>query len=535
MQRVMLLRQPNRKTRRTVNRVRRELHDNAVNNPALILRNDMPSQEEIELLEELARIEAREHFWAYRQHMRPKMLKGWWQREIAHELQRFYCDWVAGKRPVIIFEAPPQHGKSVQVRDLVGWVSGKRPDTKTIYASFSDDLGIAANTHVQRLWDDPKSSLLFPELILASQQSEGDVYGRPSRNKSFIEFVGREGSFRNTTVMGQITGQGLNLGVIDDPIKGRLEAKSKAARDKAWEWLTDDFFTRFSDDAGFILMMTRWHLDDPAGRFLEKFPDARVLKYAAIAEKDELYRDKGEALFPEHKSLEFLLKRKTVMSASSWESLYQQNPIVVGGGLFPIDKFEVIASRPAKQHIRKSVRYWDKAGTDDGGAYTCGVLLHNMLDGTVVISDVRRGQWSALEREKRIKNTAEMDRASGLFVEIWVEQEPGSGGKESAEATIRNLKGFVIKADKVTGDKETRADPYAAQVQGGNVYLVAGHWNQAFVDEHEQFPSGKFKDQVDAAAGAFAKSIVGHGTYDSSMRWVDGSSTERRMGINPNV
>ena len=84
-------------------------------------------------------------------------------------------------------------------------------------------------------------------------------------------------------------------------------------------------------------------------------------------------------------------------------------------------------------------------------------------------------------------------------------REPGSGGKESVEATIRALAGFLVYADRVTGSKEVRAQPFAAQVQAGNVWLLAGTWQAAFLDELESFPSGKWKDQVDAAAGAFTR------------------------------
>jgi len=109
----------------------------------------------------------------------------------------------------------------------------------------------------------------------------------------------------------------------------------------------------------------------------------------------------------------------------------------------------------------------------------------------------------------------------GLNIEIHVEQEPGSGGKESAERTIQNLRGYSAYADRVTGDKETRAEPYAAQVQVGNVDLLRGPWNQDFVDEHETFPTGKYKDQVDAAAGAFSKLIITGSSYDDSYGWVE--------------
>lgn len=448
-------------------------------------------------------VAAREDFWRYRQCLNPRMIVGWWQREVAAELQRFYADLKAGKRPTLILESPPQHGKSIQIIDFISWVAGRDPEVKTIYASFSDRLGIRANLRLQRTYDGAKYKSVFPGTRI-NETNAVTVSGRYLRNREILEYVDHEGYFRNTTVLGSITGEGLDLGVIDDPIKGRENANSKAIRDKTWDWFTDDFFTRFSEYAGLLFILTRWHLDDPVGRLIEADADVRVLRYPAIAEEDEPHRRKGQPLFPEHKSLEFLLARKALMTESNWQALYQQNPTIAGGSLFPIDRFQVVELAPLPTEIKNSIRYWDKAGTKDGGAYTVGVLMHLLHDGRFVVSDVVRTQMAALEREKTIKQTAQAD---GTKVTVWVEQEPGSGGKESAERTIANLAGFIVHADRVTGDKETRAEPYAAQVQGGNVVLVAAPWVRPFLSEHEMFPNGKYKDQVDAAAAAFIKLV----------------------------
>ena len=104
--------------------------------------------------------------------------------------------------------------------------------------------------------------------------------------------------------------------------------------------------------------MTRWHIDDPMSRFLEKFPDARVVRYPAIATHDEPNRSKGEPLFPELKSLSFLNERRKMMTRASFEALYQQNPIIVGGGMFPIERFKPI-NRVNKSLIKRSIRYID--------------------------------------------------------------------------------------------------------------------------------------------------------------------------------
>lgn len=486
-----------------------------------------PTPEEVEAealmaaTKELAVIEARDKFWAFRQYINPDLLTGWWQCKVAEELQIFYNDLIAGKRPVLVLNAPPQHGKSTQVRDFIAWIAGKLPDVKSLYASYSDDLGVESNIYLQRIFDGEKFRNVFGQRIAATNNVS--ISSRYQRNRYMLEYVAAKGSFRNTTVQGAINGVGLGLGVVDDPLKGRVEAQSKAIRDKTWQWFTDDFFGRFTKDAGFILMATRWHVDDPVGRWLERFPNTRILSYPAIAEVDEKHRKKGQALFPAHKPLEFLLDRKKLLSQPSWASVYQQSPIVAGGELFMIEKFSLVDAIPNKRQIKRSVRYWDKAGTAGGGAYTCGVLMHELVSGEVLVADVVRGQWSALQREERMKLTSNLDRdmlGSGVYT-IWIEQEPGSGGKESAERTITNLRGFSVHADKVTTSKEIRAEPYSAQVEAGNVQLLRADWNESFIDEHETFPGGKYRDQVDAAAGAFMK-VTQKGNYDTSLSWVNG-------------
>jgi predicted phage terminase large subunit-like protein len=373
------------------------------------------------------------------------------------------------------------------------------------------------NLALQRIFDNERYRKIFVDTKL-SETNVSTLAGRWLRNSSIIEYVGHEGSFRNTTVGGQINGQGLDLGFIDDPVKGRAEAQSKTIRDKTWQWFTDDFFGRFSNHAGLVMIMTRWHIDDPVGKWIEYFPHTKVLRYPALAEEDGEHRRAGEPLFPQLKSLEFLQARRQVLTQASWESLYQQNPIVVGGEIFPVEQFKIVQTFDRKK-IKKSIRYVDKAGTADGGAYTAAALVHAMQDGTTV-EDMLRGQWSILEREQRLMQAAASDKVTCPRYSLWFEQEPGSGGKESAENSIRRFKGYDVHTDRVTGSKEVRAQPYAAQVEAGNVSLVAAGWNREFIDEHEQFPMGKYKDQVDATAGAFNKLAETMSGYDRTLAWV---------------
>ena len=161
------------------------------------------------------------------------------------------------------------------------------------------------------------------------------------------------------------------------------------------------------------------------------------------------------------------------------------------------------------------VRYWDKAGTQDGGKWTAGVLMIRTRDGRYVIADVERGQWSAGNRERVILQKAHADDAVfGKMVTIWIEIEPGSGGKESAENTIINLGGFNIRGERPTGEKLVRANPLAAQTEppAQNVYLIEGAWNEEFLKEAHRFDGVHgVMDQIDAAAGAFNKLKLGPG------------------------
>lgn len=450
---------------------------------------------------------ARDDFWCFRRLINPRMKVGWWQKEVASVLQNFWIRYERGERPREVIQAPPQHGKSNQVVDFCSWVAGRSPNTKNIYASFSDRLGVRANFQMQRCFDLPKFQKIFPDFKVVPAGSVGIGY---QRNREKIDYVGSEGYFRNTTVRGPITGESLDFGVIDDPIKGRMEANSLSVRDSTWDWFTDDFLTRFSEDGCLLAILTRWHVDDPIGRMIENDPSIVVHSYPAIATEDGPNRKVGEALFPEHKSLDFLLQRKAILSEASWESLYQQSPFVVSGGLFPIDRITVRDFLPTADEIAESVRYWDKAGTKDGdGAETAGVLMHRLKNGKFCIADVRHGRWAMLERESIIRATANHD---GISVKVYIEQEPGSGGKDSATYTISNLAGSRVEADRPTGDKVLRAEPYAAQVQGYNVELCRGEWNNAFIEQHLHFPNGKLKDMVDASSGAFSKVFLG--SYD---------------------
>lgn len=168
------------------------------------------------------------------------------------------------------------------------------------------------------------------------------------------------------------------------------------------------------------------------------------------------------------------------------------------GNVFNRAWFEIVDAAPVEA---ERLRYWDKAGTEGGGAFSAGVKIARS-GGIYFVEHVIRGQWSSGGRNRVMKQTAEFD---GPEIPIVVEQEPGSGGKESAQISIKDLAGFMVKAETVTGDKVSRAGPMASQAEAGNVKLVRGQWNEDYLSELHNFPEGKYADQVDASSGAFNK------------------------------
>lgn len=180
------------------------------------------------------------------------------------------------------------------------------------------------------------------------------------------------------------------------------------------------------------------------------------------------------------------------------------------GNVFPREAVSFVDVAPLNAW---RIRYWDKAGTAGGtGARTAGVRMSMTPEGVVYVEDSVTGRWEAFGRERMLRQVAELDRAAYGQVPVWVEQEPGSGGKESAESTIRNLRGFDVHAERPTGDKLVRARPFAAQWQAGNVRIVRGPWVSDYLNELAAFPLGVYKDQVDASSGAYNK-LVGLGEH----------------------
>lgn len=151
------------------------------------------------------------------------------------------------------------------------------------------------------------------------------------------------------------------------------------------------------------------------------------------------------------------------------------------------------------------VRYWDKAATS-GGDWTSGVLMGRHEDEYYVL-DVKHFRGRPAEVEKVIRQTAILDseRLDVSSYTVVLEQEPGSSGVESVDYYARKvLAGYAFKADRVSGDKASRAAPFSSMAEAGHVKILLGKWDiNGYLDELESFPEAEHDDQVDASSGAF--------------------------------
>jgi hypothetical protein len=236
------------------------------------------------------------------------------------------------------------------------------------------------NRDVQRTIDDEPYRRVFPGTRLNSSNVK-TVATSWMRNSDLFEVVDHGGSYRAAGVGVGITGMGCHILNIDDPVKDAKAASSKTLQEAIYEWYTSTALTRLEDGGGQILTMTRWNVNDLAGKILANADPGEweVVCYPAIALQDEPNRRIGEALFPERYSLERLQKLRRRLGTYYFDALYQQGPTDRTGKFFEWENLEIVPACPS--HVGQWIRYWDKAGTKDGGAYTAGVLIGKGADG----------------------------------------------------------------------------------------------------------------------------------------------------------
>lgn len=440
----------------------------------------------------------------------------------------------------LVINVPPGTSKSTIFSVMLpAWVWTRMAHCQLICASFTEALSLHLADKSRRVILSDKWRATFGDVQLREDSSALGYYKT------------KAGGYRkSTSTDAAIVGQHANIIVIDDPVDPE-HALSDVARLKSNRWIKETLGARkVSQEVTLTIhVQQRLHQDDSTAQMLARDDVKHVNLPAEFVDgtEDEVRPRRLRRYYQDGLLDPVRLKRATlanirdnVLGEYAYAGQYLQRPTPRAGGMFKTDRF-VIDEPPPRGRFRRLIRYWDKAGTAGGGAYSVGVLLGEctgpepsgndvemrtlqraleaepdnlmarvrlklLLDrGSAPVSkfwvlDVIRGQWDSAARERVIKLTAETD---GLGVEVGLEQEPGSGGKESAENTVKMLAGWRVRVERPTGSKELRAEPFSVQVNGRNVALARAPWNAVYLDEFQHFPNSRFKDQVDASSGAF--------------------------------
>jgi predicted phage terminase large subunit-like protein len=431
-----------------------------------------------------------------------------WQRARHHAaicaaLTRVY----RGECRRLIINIPPRYSKTeLAVVNFIAWAMGRSPDSEFIHTSYSAPLAVNNSVAVRSIIQHEAYRRIFPGVELASDA--GHHWKTTSGGVMYA--TGSEGTITGFGAGKVRPGFGGAI-IIDDPHKAD-EARSEVIRGRVIDWFQNTLESRRnSPETPIVLIMQRLHEKDLAGFLLGGGNGEEWEHLCLSAWADEA---DTEPLWPEKHSVEDL-RRMEQASPYVFAGQYRQRPAPPAGGFFKPDEIGVVDAIPAGSI--SWVRGWDLAATVDGD-WTVGARLGKLPDGRYIIADVARLREGPDGRDRAVRNVAERD---GKTVRVSIPQDPGQAGKTQVLAFARLLAGYPVHTSPESGDKMTRAEPFAAQLNVGNVVMVRGPWNDALVNELRMFPNGATKDQVDALSRAFSV-LLGQTGVSAAMSQVKG-------------
>jgi predicted phage terminase large subunit-like protein len=424
----------------------------------------MTTAQKIELInaldEKTVRI-ARRKFSGFVRYIKADYDMQWFHRLICGKLQQF-AEGLIKKLMICI---PPQHGKSeLTSRLFPPYLLGIKPTLKLLLCSYSATMASKFNRSCQRYIDSPAYTRVFPDTKLSGKGIRN--VGTWLRNNDIFEIVKHGGYLMNSGRTG-ITGNPVDIGILDDLIKDRAEALSPTIRDNAWEFVTDSFETRLHNLSQILFITTRWHEDDPAGRFLKRDNDWDVVILPALKIGGPTLidpRNDGEALWEGKHSKERLLRIQE--TNPYWDSLYQQDPKPLKGLMYTA--FKTYKSIPlVKDYIVKA--YVDTA--DEGDDFLCSIV-YAVTEIGIFILDVIYTQEGMEVTENQV--AVQLTKYNVINVDI----ESNNGGRGFARAVERNL--------RIIGNVKTRIEWFfQSENKAARIYS-----NSAVVQNMIYYPEG---------------------------------------------
>lgn len=457
------------------------------------------------------------------------LIWNWHLSLLARELQDCAERIFAGlpRKHHLVVNVPFGSSKSsIQSILFPAWTWTRMPCMRHICATHTDTLVTDFSFKCRQVITSELYQSYFPEVVLDRDGGE-----------AFSNTAG--GEWRSCTVGGKTpTGFHAHAINIDDGIDPK-GVRSEAELETASRFVTEVIPSRMVDKqvAVIMLVMQRLHHRDPTWVMLdtamrEGAADVRHICLPGELTADikppleeirkeypEAYAD-DDLMDPVRLPRNVLNNYRATLRDYGYAGQVLQMPVPPGGGMFRVEWFN--SRRPVAPFACRRIRAWDRAATEGAGCATAGVLLARDQEGFYYVEDVVVGHWEPHRRNAMILATAQRDRSRyGPKYDpmIVIEAERGSTGKEAYQHLARQLAGFRVKEELPTGSKDSRAEPWAAQLAAGNVHLVddgKGRWDvNGFIEQHLLFRPepgkrlGRMKDMVDAAAMAFGNLCKG--------------------------
>ena len=438
---------------------------------------------------------ARHSFYWYAQWMFEQRKFYQWLKAAHHETICNALEGVLnGECKRLIINIPPRYSKTeLAVINFISYALGHYPDSEFIYTSYSARLASNYSWQTRELVASDEYRRVFPNTELLFNSKAKDEWHTTAGG--LVYSAGAGGTITGFGAGKQRQGFGGAI-IIDDPHKAD-EARSDVMRENVIDWFQNTLESRKnSPETPIILIMQRLHEMDLSGWLLagNNGEQWKHICLPAITEK-------GEALWNDKHDIE-TLRQMEQSSAYIFSGQYMQRPAPAEGAVFKPDQIQIVDALPVGDI--KWCRAWDLASTVDGD-WTAGGKLGRLPDGRFVIADMVRLRVGPDERDNAMINTASLD---GREVKISIPQDPGQAGKTQVLYLTRKLAGYKVSSSPESGDKITRSEPFAAQVNIGNVLMLRSDWNTPLINEMRMFPNGANDDQIDALSRAFSEVMI---------------------------
>lgn len=410
-----------------------------------------------------------------------KWLDTKFHRFLADKVQTFIETVTGNPYDILVLSTPPQHGKSMTVTETFpSWYVGKHPDRRCIVACYNDDFAGKFGRR-NKIKIDEYGKFIFN--ISLSKSSDRD-----------IEIAEHSGGIITRGIMSGITGNSGDLIIIDDPVKNRQEADSVTYRERLWEEWQNSIKTRTQAGTKIIIIQTRWHEDDLAGRVIREENNVEVVNIPVEAEENDILgRKVGDALCPEiGKDNKWLqaFKASYTDGMRAWNALFQGRPTSEEGNIFKREWWRFYDVLP--EHIPLKAISVDATFKDNADSDFVAIEVWGKLNADFYLIDMLKRRMDFPDTLKAIKamNAKYPDRHSILIED-----------KANGPAIIAMLKHEIsgIIAIEPKGSKIARANAVTGIVESGNVYLPRyADFTNEFIEEHAAFPNGVNDDLVDS-------------------------------------